>query len=202
MENNDQSVRDAKSQDASGTETKESVSYETHRKLLSQRKKDQEELAAIRDELQAFKSSQKQAAEEELAKQGQYKELLDQREKELNEIKTQFGDWKNQVIDNEKIRAFEKHLPGKIKNEEYLNFVDTKKILINPESGTVDEESLKMVVGEFMEQHGDSLVKRENIGKLPSGAAPLVDQRPKKLDVNDKNAWRAAAAGLLATNKE
>jgi len=170
------SVSDSK-QDVSGDldingtseDKKEVVSYDTHKKLLGQRKADQLKLKQLEEQLESFTQKQQQAEEAKLAEQGEYKKILSVREEELRKERELRQSTEKQINDAYKLNAFYSKLPGKIPRKEYLSFVDLDSIALNPETRDVDMESVQQVVNRFMEDH-PTLVKLNDDRRLPADA--------------------------------
>jgi hypothetical protein len=207
MDQDQKSVSNAIDSTASSvdeSEAKEVVAYATHRKLLDQRKRTQQENEELRSKLEAYEAQQKEVEENTLKAQGEYKKIAEAKEREANELKAKYKNLETTVINDYKTRAFEKALPGKIRNEKYLNFVDLNSIVINPESGQIDEDSLKVTVGEFMKEHGESLVARQAGAKLPSASAPASGfsfEKPitSMTRAEQMEALKSSVAGIVPT---
>lgn len=167
----------------------ETVSYETHKELLAQRKADQKRLREVEEELNQFKSKQKEIEENKLREKGEYQKLLETREKELSQIKEENAKIQQNLVDGRKLQAFNDRLPGKLKKKEYLAFVDLDKIPFNPETQKVDEAGLKMVVDEFVKEYPD-LIQTTPGKKLPTDSASshesLTYEQWLKLPVKDQ----------------
>ena len=156
--------------DSSGiqNEKKEDVvSYETHKRLLAQRKADQQVNRELKAELDAIKQKQQEAEDAKLKEQGEYKKLLETREQRLKETEAERNDAYKLLTDTWKRQEIDKVLPGKIERDEYYSFIDFEKIAFDPETKRVDKESVQMAVNEFMENH-PSLIKKVNDKRLPS----------------------------------
>jgi hypothetical protein len=191
MESEDQSVSNAPESTSSESQQEQTakedvVSYESHQKLLKQYKRDRERLKALEDERVLFGQKQKEIEETKLREKGEFQKLLDIRQKELDEYKTRLNtisqekdETSKALTDTFKLNAFYDKLPGKIKRREYLNFVDLDSIVIDPETGSVDEQSVDMVASSFMKEYKD-LVDTSHFGKLPGNAA----QSPNHIDAN------------------
>jgi hypothetical protein len=126
---------------------KDTVAYETHKKLLSEKKKLQEDLEAIR---RRDEESQKKLLEE----QGEYKKLNELLKEKLTKAEEAEKLREKELLDAVKINAFREKLPGKIANPAYYGFVDLDKIVINPETGEVDSLSVEKEAKRFMDSHG------------------------------------------------
>jgi hypothetical protein len=139
------------------------VSYETYQKVLNEAKKAKELARTLAEE-------KAKNDEKALADQQQWKVLADQYKAQLEQTKSVLSEQEKSIVNGLKYQEFEKHLGGKLKNRDYATFIDFEKIAINPESKTVDEESVKSVVSEFLKSHSP-LVEFQSGAKLPSGAA-------------------------------
>jgi predicted RNase H-like nuclease (RuvC/YqgF family) len=184
---------------------KDVVDYATHKKLLDQRKSDQKKLKDLEDKLSSFEKSQKDLKDKEDLDKGNYKTLLEDREKtiktladEINGLKTKVGSYESQITDAKKLSAFRKQIGGDLKKSQYYDFVDTDKIPLDPETGKIDEKALESYANEFIKEFKD-LVKFEKTTKLPDDAGkpgsslsydawlklPLAEQRLRMKDVKD-----------------
>lgn len=178
------------------------VAYETYQKVLAERKKDQakaRELEAKLKELSEFKSSVEQERqkikEQKLEEEGNWKALLEQRdnrlkeyEEKLNEYKSKNQSYEKNINDMIKLSAFDRALGGKLKKDEYYSFVDTDKIVINPETNQVDMDSLKNYANEFQNEHKELIdYKRSKLPTdAPSGSAKLTYDEWLKLPLAEK----------------
>jgi hypothetical protein len=138
------------------------VSYETYQKVLNEAKKAKELAKHLAEE-------KAKNDEKALADQQQWKVLADQYKAQLDQTKSVLSEQEKSIVNGLKYQEFEKHLNGKLKNRDYATFIDFEKIAINPESRTVDEESVKSVVSEFLKSHA-SLVEFQSGAKLPNNA--------------------------------
>lgn len=153
------------------------VKYATHKKLLNQLKNKGEEL----EELRNFK---KRFEEQEAKKKGDYEALIKSRDAELAEWKTRATEYERNLVEGQKLSAFINKLPGKIRREEYLSFVDLDEIALDPSTNRVDESSVDMVVNQFVEKYGD-LLEAKNKNSLPKvgslGGRPNMKRNLKEL---------------------
>lgn len=181
---------------------KDAVDYKTHKKLLDQRKSDQQKLKELEEKLSAIDSANKQKKEKEDLDQGNYKALLEDREKsiktlteEITGLKSKVGNYENQITDAKKISAFRAKIGGDLKKSQYYDFVDTDKIPLDPETGKIDEKALESYANEFVKEHKE-LIKFDS-KKLPDDAGkpgssltyeqwlklPVAEQRLRMKDV-------------------
>lgn len=179
------------------------VKYETYQRVLSQHKKSKQradELEAKLKELSEFKQKAEKLEEQKLKEDGNWKQLLEQREAKLNELNEQLSSLKEQnegyqrdIDDMIKINAFTNAIGGKLRKTDYYRFVDTSKIALNPETKTVDEESLKQYANEFTNSFKE-LISFDG-PKLPQGApngsGKLSFEEWKRLPLKEKKARQA-----------
>lgn len=173
------------------------VKYETYQKVLSEKKGVQAKLEEMQSKFDAFELDQKTAEETKLNEKGEFKKLVELREQEIVKLREEMSGvtserdgLKGNLDDTYKLQAFYDKLPGQIKKQEYLNFVDLESIVIDPVTRAVDPQSLENVVGSFVENYGD-LIKSSSFGGLP-GEAPVNSTRKytiqewKSLSLKDK----------------
>lgn len=206
MEQDQKVISNDINSEASSTDAndQDKVAYATHKQLLAQHKRTKSENDELRAKLEAYEAQQKEVEEGKLRQQGELKKLLDLKEKEIVDYKGKYTKLEQTVINDYKTRAFEKALPGKIRNEKYLNFVDLTSIVINPESGEIDSDSLKGTVDQFMKEHGESLVVRQAAGKLPNASTPVtgisLEKPVSNMTRNEQmEALKSSIAGIIPT---
>ena len=146
------------------------VSYETYQKVLNEAKKAKELAKHLAEE-------KAKNDEKALADQQQWKVLFEQTKAQLDQTKSVLSEQEKSIVNGLKYQEFEKHLGGKLKNRDYATFIDFEKIAINPESRTVDEESVKSVVNEFLKSHSP-LVEFGSGAKLPNNAGAGFGNKP------------------------
>lgn len=168
----------ADNQQASGdveSKSNDKVSHETYKRVLAEAK-------IAKEKVKSYEAQLKQAEEQKLREQNDWKSLAEQKEKSYLEAQSKLDELESTILDTVKINAFQRHLGGKLKDEAYFQFVDTKKIAINPETKKVDDDSVKEVVAEFVKRHS-SLVEFKK-GKMPNEAgrgSPLNGKAPEEM---------------------
>lgn len=195
-------ARDTKENPEKNSEEK--VDYKTYSKVLDKLKATEKQNKSLEERLGLLEGKEKSAEEKnksleegKLIEKGEYKKLLELREKEILETKAALEKSKNEInaskkdlADTWKLQSFYDKLPGKIKRREYLDFVPLDEIVFNPESGEIDMTSVETTVNKFMEQFPD-LVDTSHIKALPGNAAQggsgghLVGDRFKALPLKD-----------------
>lgn len=183
MENKDPSVSNAPNTDVSNTDQvkDQTVAYETFQKAVGQKKAFQEKASAfekenadLKKQIEGFKNS---AQEEKARADGDWKALLEAKDQKINQLSqerdeaiTGFKEASGTLDNAVKLNAVYEQLPGKIKNPAYAHFIDTTKVVINPDTGEIDSDSVKTVVDIFMMEHKD-LIDTKNFKGLPGDSA-------------------------------
>lgn len=173
----DQDGIEIKSTDGIGDESKDVVSHASFKKLLDQRKADQEKLRKAQEELDSFKAKEKELEEKKLAEQGNWKALLEAREAKLKESEEKINllsdslkTYETKVSNAIKLDAFERAIGGKLKNKVYYDTVFApEKIALNPETGEVDDASVKEYATFFVNNFKETIEFKG--AKLPNDAA-------------------------------
>jgi len=162
------------------------VAYDTHRKLLGEKKA----LQAKHDELLASLAAQDEKAK---AEQGEYKDLYSQSKTRVEELQSELQAAKEQQDNFRKLRAMLGAIEGKV-DQAYYGHLGIENILLDPDTGDVDEMSLNKAVENFKKNHA-VLIKKGTATPLPKEAAQYASgvQGINQLSGNDK----ANALGAL-----
>lgn len=139
-------------------------------KLLKQRKATQAQNAELKERLAALEAAEQERIESDLAKQNQFKELAEQYKTQLETAKKEKGELESNFLDAHKLNAFREKLPGHIKKSEYYSFVDLDKIIVDPETKEIVEDSVDNLVNKFIGDFPD-LYQPKDSKRLPSDAA-------------------------------
>lgn len=159
------------------------------KKLLGQLKKTKEEnktlvdrlakFGELENKLSKFEQEESKRRDEELTQKGEFKKIIELREKEINDLKKGLQDkdsevtsYKKDLQDTYKANAFVNSLPGKLRKSEYLTFVDFEKIVFDPTTNSIDKKSVDNVVEEFMKNHG-FLVDTSHVRGMPTGQGQI-----------------------------
>lgn len=142
--------------------TSDVVKYETYSKVLSEAKK-------LKEKVREYESTLQQSQEQKLKEQNEWKVLAEQYKQKLDHTSNVLHEQEKSIVNGLKYHEFEKHLGGKLKNSDYATFVDFDRIVLNPETKKVDEDSAKSVAADFVKKHS-SLVEFVGQGRLPNDA--------------------------------
>jgi len=185
-------VGSADTSEASGTEKKQDfVSHETHKKLLGQRKRDQQVISELQDKLSHFENLEREKAEADAEKRGEFDKVLASYKERMSSLEQENQGYKKSISNSIKMNSFLNKLPGKIKKQEYTKFIDLDEIALDPESGAVDETTLESSVSKFVENYSD-LIQPEKNGKFPK-----VDRFNSNFNYGDKDLKTMSQSELM-----
>lgn len=178
------------------TTNQDKVAYDTYKRVLSEAKK-------LKDQVRAFEEERNTGKEAKLKEQNEWQKLADSYKSQLDEKSKNLTELNEQVVNGMKFQEFEKHLGGRLRDKDYATFIDFDRIVLNPETRRVDDESVKGVVSDFVKKHSN-LVDFDNGKRLPNEAAKgsnnfnagkkIEDMNAKELEEYIKTQY---AAGLI-----
>jgi hypothetical protein len=190
-------------QEAEIEKMKQEVDYASYKKVLDQRKADQEKAKTLAAKLAELESEKKARDEAEMQKRGEYEKLLKQREEELERERSIAKQNAEKVATTWKLNAVNSALQkegARIKKHDYFSFVDFNKIGFDSESMRVDDDSLKEVVNGFITNYPD-LVERENKGVPATKQAAQFDTNSlPKTPEEKKKALEDALKTIITRN--
>jgi len=158
----------------------DTVSYETHKKLLGQRKKDLERFGAMEAELQSFKDAKSKTEEDALVAQGKFKEALEIQKTENTRLIGLQEENDRKMLTAHKLNAFRSKLPGEMRSNKYYEFVDVDSIQLDPDSGVATDQSVDEAINKFMGEH-QALVRPRESKRLPDNAPLDTNLGPKPI---------------------
>lgn len=189
--NQDASGDQDKNQTTNDSGSKDSVKYETYQKVLAEKKKRDQDLADAHKRLSALEEEKKQREEASLKEKEDFKKLAELREQELKAEREKRQGLEKNVQEGKKLRAFLDSVQGKVEKQ-YWALIDLDAIVVNPDTGMPDEESVKKAAKDF-EASYPAVIQRKNAGTLPGdaakgGSAKLTYEEWLKLPVDQKKA--------------
>jgi hypothetical protein len=149
-------------------ENKDSVKYETYSKVVGEAKRAREKLSETEKELEKLRAADKERQEADLKAKEDYKTLLANREAELAKEKTERMRLENEHRNARKLSAFLDSIEGKIDQKWWIH-IDTDQIVLNPETGEIDQMSVTKAVDKFKADYGE-IIQRPNGSRLPNDA--------------------------------
>lgn len=156
----------ATTQESSGsTETtnQDKVAYDTYRRVLSEAKK-------LKEQLRSLEEEKTKSHESKLKEQNEWKTLAESYKEQLDKTKSVLVEQEQSIVNGMKYQEFEKHLGGRLRDKELATHIDFERILINPETKRIDDESVKGVVSDFVKKYS-YLVDFGSAPRVPNEAA-------------------------------
>lgn len=148
--------------------TQDKVNYSTYQKVLSEKKKKDLELKELREYRAKVEAAAKQAEEQKMAEKGEFQKLLEERNKQVEELSSKLTQKEKMFQDAVKFSAFKKALPGSIEDQ-FLPLVDLDKIALD-ESGQPDKSSIERYAKEFTKTYGRVLTTQSGV-RIPQDGA-------------------------------
>ena len=138
---------------------KSTIAYDTHRKLLDEKKKVQAQL----DTLLREKTERDEA---EARKRGDFEALLKAREDELSKERAARQELSDRITQGRKLNAVIDALGGNV-DQKWLRLIDTDDVVVNPETGEVDPMTVARAAESLKKQWPEMLRKT---AALPNAA--------------------------------
>lgn len=166
---------------------KDQVNYETHRRLLDEKKKVQRE----RDELLAEKEAR---SRKELEEKGEVQKLLELERKKAEEASAKLRDYEEKFTEAKKLSSLLKALDNGV-DEKFFGFLPIEKIKVDEESGEINLSSVAEVAEMFKKTYPE-LLKSKQSPQLPlhapqsNGLATISESEWKKLKSADMKKWK------------
>lgn len=145
------------------SEIKDVVKYETYSRVLGEAKK-------LKEKVREYEAALQQSQEAKLKEQNDWKTLAEQYKSKLDQTAKTLEEQDRAIVNGLKLQEFEKRLNGKLKKRDYASFVDFEKIVLNPETRSIDADSVDTVISEFVKEHS-ALVDFGTQARLPNQAA-------------------------------
>lgn len=206
MSDSEQSQASGEGQEkASGTpesvQQRDSVAYDTYRKVLSEKKKRDEQLQSVTEELTAIKSQMKEKADQELKDQNRYKELYESTVQENQNLKSSLSEkdtrWNNAL----KLDAFYKGLNGKVIDSKYSGFINVDNILVDPDTGSIDTTTVQREIERVTTEYPE-IVKGSQSKPLPAQAPVVNSGGVKSLSDLSKNEKMQLLSNAIKRKRE
>lgn len=174
---------------AENVETKvDNVSYETHKRLLGEKKK-------LQERLDSLESQWKARQEEELKAQNKYQSLyestLKERDEYMSKLKEQDSRWNNAI----KLDAFMNALGGRKIESKYASFINLDSINLDEDTGSVDSLTVQKEIERICRDFPEIVKVAVQPKQLPS-EAPKNPLRDSNASVTSRDKIREAARFL------
>ena len=161
------------------------VAWESHQKLLSQRKADQKKARQLEQEARELREQLKSIQNAKLEEKQEYKKLYEASRAELESIKREQEEKERIMVNKEKQAALIKELGGLRKND-YLKFADLENIVID-DSGQIDSNSVRLEANRFREAYPELIASKNPVrvnSQAPAGNSPVLNQAKKASELS------------------
>lgn len=182
-------VGDGNPQEPVANADEQSVSYETHRRLLSEKKRRDEENAALKARLDEIEKRDKEKMEAELKQKEDWKKMLELREKELSDKDAKLKQYEQQRVEETKLRKFLASIDGKI-DSRYWQLIPIEEIAVR-DNGEIDELSVTKAVETFVKKFPETVQRRNapsTSNTAPNGQGSISYDEWRKLPVKEMRA--------------
>lgn len=195
--------------DSSGEEPvnkRDVVAYETHQKLLAEKKKASERAATLEKELQEIKNREAQRETEELERQKNFEKLAQVRDEQLKEAQAKLSAIENERIVAKKLDAFLKTLGGDLP-QHYWDLIPIDQIIIDPTTKMVDEMTVAKTVEAYRKTFPETIKVAGGKPNMPSDApagnpnSKMDYETWKALPIKDPAKWAAVREGRVTIPK-
>jgi hypothetical protein len=159
---------------------KSTITYETHRKLLDEKKKVQAQL----DTLLREKTDRDEA---DARKRGDFEALLKAREEELSKERSARQELSDRITHGRKLNAVIDALGGNV-DQKWLRLIDTDDVVVNPETGEVDQMTVARAAESLKKQWPEMLRKTAALpNAAPAGNGGGMISRADWLKLSSKD---------------
>jgi len=177
-------------------QSQDTVKYDTYRKVLSEKKRRDEEVRELREKVEAYERSQKEAQEKDLEDQNKWKEIADLRAKEASQYKHDLESMRESQRQAMKLDNFLSALGSNLPKQ-YWGLVDLDAIKLNPETNEVDDMSVTSAIETFRKSYPEILQSKTsattpNTAPRGTAAATRGERDMKDLPAKERNKLLAA----------
>ena len=165
-------VNDGTSSGAGGA-SEDVVAYETHRKLLSEKKRLQEQFETMKSQLSKIEIERQEAERKKLEEQGEYKKLLDLERSRAAKLDEELKTHTEHMRAAKKLDAVLKSVNGNIPNK-YWGLIDTASVAIDPDTGEIDAMSVQKAVENLRKDFPEIIYAKTGSTGTPN-TAPRTD---------------------------
>ena len=152
------------------SKSSDTVSYDTHRRLLAEKKKRDEEFRSLKEQLEKLQHGIKEQETLKLKEKEDFRKLYEMAQKELEDTRGELQKTSQTITNAKKYDAFFKKL-GTSLPDKYWGHIDLDAIALD-DSGRIDDLSLEAAANGFRKEYGDllDLYSKRTPPKLPQDA--------------------------------
>lgn len=176
----------------------DTVKHETYARVVSQKKKGDEQIAALSERLAKFEQDAREREESKLRENNEFQKLVELREKELKEVREKAQNLERRFEIGSKLDAFDRALGGKLVHKDYYGFVKVDQIVIDPSTGSIDEMSVAREVERFRTEHARLI----EAGQSPKVPASYPQQVAGQMQPSQKDKMAFIAKHVFSANNK
>lgn len=170
----------------------DTVSHETFKKVLAERKADQAKARELEARLNAIEKERQKVEEEKLLSEKNFVEVIARKDKTIEEQQIFIKQKEQLEIDSKKFIAVTKAIPPNA-DPDIVNFINFKSLEIDSD-GEVDKLEAKKLVDDFLTRHSGFILR---------GAVGMPSSEPRKGGGLTYEQWlNLPAAEMVKREKE
>lgn len=162
------------------------VNYETHRKVLSEKKVAMEKLEALQAQLA-------ERDRKEMEARGEFQKIAEAEKARADAAEKRARDYEENELVRKKAVALLKSLDNTLP-QKYHHMLPVEKVLIDPDTGEVNATSLAALADEFRRDYPEILIPKNgarfpNQAPQSNGAGTIAYEDWKKLPSKEMDKW-------------
>jgi len=150
--------------------SRDKVAYETYRKTKKEVDLYKSKVVEQSERLKSYELLEEQAEQKRLEDAGNYQKANELRDAKFKELESNYQNLQNDISDSKKLQSVLTRLPSELVDEDYASYIKYNDVVVNPETGEVDEESAEAIANDFIKRH-HILLKPTTKSRLPNEAA-------------------------------
>ena len=167
-----------------------SVSYETHRKLLAEKKKRDQELALVQQKLAEKEAAEQALKEQQLKDDEKWQEYAQEQKKKAEETQARLKAYEDKEVYQRKVGFIRQQIPG-FDLSKYHTLIDDSAISYDASSGDVDESSVQKEVERLKSTYPELVSPKPQAGfpgdaPKPNNGATLSTAEYARLSRDEK----------------
>lgn len=163
--------------DEGGGKKDPAVSYDTHRRVLDEKKR-------IQAELEQFRKEKSEREQKELEAKGEYQKMLENERAERAKAEAKLKQVEEQETGRRKLGAILSAVGGKI-DSKFFGLVPIEDVAVDPDSGEIDAMSVTKAVEKLKATYPE-IIKGTGGPKLPGQQPGSKSGQPEKIA---RSAW-------------
>lgn len=186
------SVNHSGSDEQAKDSSKDSVQYETYRKVLSEKKKRDEEILEAKRRLEEYERKEKEREDRELVEANKWQEYAKKKEEEAKTAFEKVKAYEEREIASRKLDRVLSGVGDPI-DSKYWGLINIDAVSYDAESGEFDEQSLNSEIQRIKTQMPEIISRQKNANFDPSapvknGSSQLDIQKFASMSKQDKKA--------------